>query len=392
MADGFEEHIADLDREIAALETHGVAPVRVVQLGREILRLTAAREWAGAERAYGEMLAYAAAHGDAAAHALARYGQGVALFRIQDRRDEARAAFQEAASLAITAGHRSLASKAYHILAALTLEAGDVPAAAQLQAQALEHLDEALDPLLAAQVYRNRANMHCLLGELEKARTDLDRARLAAQRAKDHGLELGIEVDRQVVDALAGPGTTALGLLDALYGQAQAAGRRDILGDVALHQAIVAHRIGDLSQAQERAHLARRHALRSNHPARYLRYLSACLLVAVIREQKGDRPGVLAILLTCKGTLEKAAGKRAGLLARVFLDALQERWGAEGLQAALAAYRRRFREAQPGQQTQAQPGQTRQGQTRQGQADTSQQDQAGQADARGGETQTETQP
>jgi hypothetical protein len=56
---------------------------------------------------------------------------------------------------------------------------------------------------------------------------------------------------------------------------------------------------------------------------------------------------VIAILLTCKASLERHFGKPMGEPVVRILDSLPQRWGVEPFQAALAEYRQRVRQRAP---------------------------------------------
>ena len=78
-----------------------------------------------------------------------------------------------------------------------------------------------------------------------------------------------------------------------------------------------------------------------------MRYLMGSLLMAEASERLGDRPGVLAALLTCKVYLETHLGTEVGQQINAILDGLEQRWGQEGMVEAVRRYRERAEEEGP---------------------------------------------
>lgn len=307
------------------------------------------REWAAAADAYGSMVDLATEAGDVAAQALAHYGRAAVLFMLPARREETREAFERAAQFATTVGHRSVAAKAHHALAALALERQDVPGATVHQTRALEHLDEAQEPALAVQIYRSRATLHWAALAFNRARVDLARARSLTQllpASEGAALKREIQSEEAVIAAFLREDTTPENRLDALYRLARRSGLTGP-SEASLRAALAALERKDFATVAAKAEEARRHALASTHALRTMHYLSASVLLAGAREQLDDRPGALATLLTCKATLEREIGKEAGEPLTILLNAMAQRWGQAGLDAALKAYRAQVRATQP---------------------------------------------
>lgn len=342
---------AELGREIDGLRQEGQLSKRVAALGQQILKLNLQQDISGLVGAYGEMAALAAAGGDVAAQALAHYGQGAALITLPDRRDECRGAFQQAAELGAAAEHHSVAAKAQHALAALAAEDGDIAAATAHQTRALEHVDESREPELAVQIYRSRATLYWAALALDSARADLDSALALASlmgRADGGRLRREIEAEQTMLRAFQRPDATLEDQMDALarLGRRGQTSGPATAAEAALRRAQAAARRQNFAAVAARAEEACAEALRSTDTLRIVHYLAACVLLAGARSRLGDRPGALASLLTCKGTLERELGKEAGQQIIPILNALVEPWGQAGLQEALTTYRARLHEAQ----------------------------------------------
>ncbi len=96
---------------------------------------------------------------------------------------------------------------------------------------------------------------------------------------------------------------------------------------------------GDLEATEREALAGRDAALDAVDP---LLYVLSCGAIARVRDERGDRVGALAILFTCRASIEDLLGPGAASQVVPMIDALQARWGAEAFASALAEYRRRF--------------------------------------------------
>ena len=323
-------------------------PAEVVRLSQEVVQLMTQRRWAAAAAAYAALAEHASAAEDVAAQALAHYGRAGVLFKLPERRDETRDAFEQAAHLATTVGHRSVAAKAHHALAALALERQDVAGATAHQTQALEHLDDAQETELAIQIYRSRATLYWAALSFNRARVDLARARSLTQLLepkKGAALRREIQAEEALVAEFLREGRTPAQRLGALRRLAQRSGMTGAT-EAALDAALAAHEREDFPTVAEQAETARQRALASTHPLRTMHYLTAAVLVAGARERLDDRPGAIASLLTCKATLERELGKEAGEPLTLILNDMAQRWGQAGIDGAMKAYRERVRAAQ----------------------------------------------
>jgi tetratricopeptide (TPR) repeat protein len=237
-----------------------------------------------------------------------------------------------------------------HILSDLNLVSDDL----------LETMEQAMadiarrtpedSPEKTVHMARLRASSHLLRGQLDQALTELDQALAAAQQMKDESTLKAIESERQRVQELQqmlGNSVDSIDLkkpFESLLALVYPTEQQQIAGDSHLHQAHQLFEAGNLAEALKQAETAQQMALTSIEPARYNRYLLASLLIAEIKEQLDDKPGVLFALLTCKGTLEQALGPESSHLVTLFLDSLHQRWGPKTLQEALQGYRQQVQE------------------------------------------------
>lgn len=334
-----EQILSQLDREIKTSCGEGKLIETAAALGQKGAIYAQHRQWTASAQAFDEVIQLAVETGETGGEAMARYGQGMALFQIPARQKEARQAFEQAVALATKSGQRTLAAKAHFILHSFYLEANDLSGSIAQLTSAIDLVDPTHEPQLAVQMYQTRASVYFLSFQLNQAQTDLDEALIAARQSGDKKLILAIQLDRQVLNNLttANPGKIDA-LLDSLLAQARQTGNREIMGDVKLHRAIVYLQTGRPKQALRCAQEVRQQVLQSSGHQRYMRYLIACLLIAQAQESLEKRPEVLAVLLTCKKTFEANLGKEAGRIVVPFLDALHYRWGPEALQEALQIY------------------------------------------------------
>ncbi len=338
------EVFAALDQKLTELQSDDQLPADFVAVSRELTRALQRRDWPIVEAAYARAAELAAQGGDPATEALSLYGQGTALFQL-DRLAEARPHFQRAAELAERIGHTTLAAKAHYLFAgALLTEAElDLDAVLAAQTRALELLDAAKEPELAAQIHHARASLRGARLDPEAANADFEAALALARQANNPQLVTLIENNQQLFKTL-GTETPDFGaFLDALDAQTQILGLELTPADRQLRKAISALHRQDVPQALTLAEAARQESLQATDVARYFRYFSACFVIAAAREAAEDYPGVIEIMLTCKGTVEKVIGPEAGEVARAFLDTLPQRWGAEKFAEALQTYRAQIR-------------------------------------------------
>ena len=332
--------LADLDQQIKEVKGQGQVIDALIGHGQKAVLLGSQKRWAASAREYGLAAQLAAQASDVATEALARYGQGMALFNLPDRRRETIQVFIQSLELAEQIGHYTLIAKIHFILASFRLDAGDFPGFMTQMSQAIEQLDEEAEAELAARLYQTKASVHLLLAELDQAQANLERAAIAAQRTGNRDIILAVQLDQQVLRGFSiTEGTTNTpDLFDALLAQAEQTGNKQIMGDAKIHKTIALLRSGQFQKALKLAQEVRQAALASTDYLCYMRYLIACLLMADAQEHLDDRVGVLATLLTCKKSLEGALGKDIGKLITPFLDALHYRWGAEPLQDVLRQY------------------------------------------------------
>jgi hypothetical protein len=241
-------------------------------------------------------------------------------------------------------GNAAGLARARHARALRHFQSGDPDAARAEMNAALAALDDAPapSPFLSAALRQNRAILRWLDGETEAALADVDAALAAAPPGQQATLRA---VRRAFTRDVMGMGETAVTAdaddnPDPLYRQLEAALAAAAANDAdPLQRAMAAWDGGETAVALNHAQAARQAALDSPELTRYPRYLAACLLIALARERAGDDAGVIAILLTAKGTLQRHLGRRVGQNMSRLLDGLLPRWGEARFQAALAEYR-----------------------------------------------------
>ena len=341
--------LAELERQVQSAEKDGNRPQAFVGRQAKALLYTASQEWTAAAREYDRAAQLAAAEEQRFPEAQGRFGQGLALEQLPQQRKAAQATFRRAAELYLETGHLDKMVEACQHLAASYAQAGELERAVMEMTVPLEHLDEATHPHLLIAVYGSRAQLHMLqalmvpqegLSEegVRLALADLDEALRIAQKSGDSQTTLEIRAQRRAIQGSLGD-EAQMEDLPSLLQVSLDMGKLDTLGNIYLQSAQEFIQQGQFEQAIDAAQAARQAALESDDLGRYIRYLMACLFIASAREALDDRPGVIAVLLTCKKTLESDLGKEVGQQANHLLDSLADRWGREGLMEALNAYR-----------------------------------------------------
>ncbi len=222
-------------------------------------------------------------------------------------------------------------------MAEIALGEGDLPQATAETTAALAHSESIAQEI---ELLRSRANLYWLSENNTAAHADLSRALELAQEVGDEGMV--VAVDGSWIEWEMGAGEQGAGEQDRLgemLGRAMGAGVWGVSSDIALEQAVTFYGAGEWEQAGEAAELARRHALESTDMVRYVRYLCACLVLALVQEKVGEDAAVLDTLLTCKNTLQRHLGDEIGVAMKELLDSLLPRWGEERFRVALATYR-----------------------------------------------------
>ncbi|MBK8430796.1 MAG: hypothetical protein IPL28_05675 [Chloroflexi bacterium] len=190
------------------------------------------------------------------------------------------------------------------------------------------------------ELLRSRANLYGY-PKITRPPTPICRALELAQEVGDEGVVVAVvwELDRVKAEGQRSGGAEEQDRLGEMLGRAMEAGVWGVSSDIALEQAVTFYGAGEWEQAGEAAELARRHALESTDMVRYVRYLCACLVLALVQEKVGEDAAVLDTLLTCKNTLQRHLGDEIGVAMKELLDSLLPRWGEERFRVALATYR-----------------------------------------------------
>lgn len=299
--------------------------------------------WDEADRDLAEADGAWLAADDVGSRARSTYVRAGILARMPARQSDAEALYKQAAAMGRVAGDRETETKSLEGVAAVLGGRGDLEGAMAQHQLIADICRQAGDQAGVADALRSVAAMWQARGRPNQALKVFQRALAAAQKSGDPGRILRGRMDKRAQQAFAShPGD--MESLDAIAADAHEQGSFDLSGQAELQRGAELMRQGDADEAAMSGEKARQLALETHQP---VLYVMACLLISETREAKGDRPGVLAILLTCKQTMEQSFGKEAGQPVVQVLDSLEERWGAEGLQAALVEYRKRMARRMP---------------------------------------------
>ena len=348
--------LAELARRIDQHQAAGDRLAEADARARKAEVLVSGDDWRAGAGELGRAAQLAHAAGDLVQQSRYLHTQALLLSRLPGNRAQAEELWRQAIAAARVGGDLAVELAPMQRLAELALREQDWEGA-------LAHTSAAIDRLSAARMedmdlqrrrvglLRERGRLYQTRGLsqgnrifLQRAQDDLAQAVDLARALGDAELVLGARVELRVL-ASAMPGTGAGAPpepLAALRAEADALGAQGVLGSVALEQAAAALRADRPRDALAHAETARQAALDGPDP---VRYLLACMLVAEARDALGDRPGVIAILLTCKKSLERILGKDAGQPVTLVLGSLEQRWGRDGVEEALQAYRARVQQA-----------------------------------------------
>jgi tetratricopeptide (TPR) repeat protein len=348
MSSKLKEQLDELDRQIEAMQAAGNRAGEAAARAQKALLYALSMDLQAAAKEIAKAGVLAEEEGQVDTLARVHLARGKALLNQPGQHKAARDALHEAASLYHTLEDPSREAEVLKELANLDIAAGDSQGAMEHINRAIGVLEdgEASEPEQTTELYQMRSSCHLLLGDLDSALTDLDAALDLAQQSEDSALALQIRVQQYTLQSLRSEGTTSERLA-ALLQEAQRAGNLQVVGDIQLQQAAQSLLAGQYHQALEQAQTARQAARESDDLTRFVRYLSASLLMAEAQEQLEDRPGVLATLLTCKVYLETHLGPEVGRYMNMLLDTLEQRWGREGLAEAVRIYQQRAQEQGP---------------------------------------------
>jgi tetratricopeptide (TPR) repeat protein len=293
------------------------------------------QQWGQAAGQFEAARLLAEAAGETAVAAHFRYAEALALYQAPDQRAEAATRLADAAQRFATdetITNPAALSAVRQRQAFVAFQQGDGTTALEAMHQAMEAAPDS--PAFRAELHLNRAIFAWLEADYEQATTDIDQARALAGGLDNEALQQRVETVYQMFFGPQ-PGVTATAdpiqqLLQQVEAQA---------GDDRLAQAAEALAHNELAQALTQAQRAKTAALEATDPTRYLRYLSASLLLALIYERRGEDAAVIETLLTAKKSLERPLGQTVGRQIGYLLDSLYDRWGQARFEAALAAYR-----------------------------------------------------
>ncbi|GAB4446752.1 MAG: hypothetical protein Kow0031_29390 [Anaerolineae bacterium] len=355
-----KQALNNLEKQIRQKQAEGDMPqVFIARQARAMLYLINQR-WSAAAREYQKAAKIARAEEQPFLEAECYLGQGMALENLPQAHQKTVDAYRQAAAIygRLRVPVKLLESR--QRLATYYVSCREHEAAIAEMSAAITELETVAQPGLVLQAYRQRAMLRLSSAkftasssgaaaqvaaeELALALADFDRAQQLAEAGGEENVALAIRVQRRGAQQLFNSDAP---LEDAptLQRLSLDAGSLDTLGDIYLQQAKDALARQDYAEMLAAADNARRAALQATDTARYIRYLVACLFMANAREALNDRPGVIAILLTCKKSLEQALGKEVGDQMKLLLDSLAVRWGPAELNEAVQLYRQRMASA-----------------------------------------------
>ncbi|MEM1291742.1 MAG: hypothetical protein AAGH67_09730 [Cyanobacteria bacterium P01_H01_bin.162] len=310
------------------------------------------KQWAEAAEEYDAAIALCNPDSDAiedkASIALNQYGKAIALFHLPERREETRAAIELALKLALEIGHTHLAAKGYFFLASLHREAGDILSALKANSRALRLDRKTESSTLTLSILRTRSSTYVLLGQLERARADLDRAYDLARRLGEIHLAYAIQLDRQTLKTLTTDETWVDSdrFLKTLLAEAQSAGADTVIGDINLYLALVAAEQEDWAASRDYAMTARQETLKASDIHRFARFLASSLAIAQACEALGDKVAAFDALIVAKKSLHTAEQEAAEEMVTLYLNTLPVRWGKEEFDRIFRIHQNRQRAKQ----------------------------------------------
>jgi tetratricopeptide (TPR) repeat protein len=349
---GRKQKLDELDRMIERMRAAGNVAGEAMARGQKALVYATSGDLSAAAGELAKVSALAEEEGRVDELALAQMARGKALTARPADRTQAVEALNQASALFHVLENRKQEAEALKELAVLDVIAGDLSQAEARFSRAIELLenvdeqdrDEQASADLIINLLRLRSRCHVLQKDPDAALADLNAAlALAGQR---EALALPIRVERRTVQKYIAEGATPEQLADLLR-DAYRQGDIQVIGDVQLQQAAEALGDDNYRQALALAQEARQAARDAGDLNRFVRYLLASLVIAEAQEGLGDRPAVLAALLTCKVYLETHLGPAVGRHVDLLLDTLEERWGRGALAEAVREYRRRVEEHGP---------------------------------------------
>lgn len=355
-----EDKVAALDRRFGPQPGRAERLIEADALARQAESLVRTGDWEGAARELGraaELLHEACDFREESRHLNT---QALLLSRLPGQGDRARDVWRRASGAAFLDGDLGLQLESHRRMAEFARSEQDWTQMLASTSTAIRKLSDAgvSDPEYGRQLVeflRERGRAYQVLGFgehneifLRRARDDLAQAVDVARDLGAAELALRVRLELRTLESvMPGAGAGQEGTPEpfaALRAEAESLGAQGLLGSVAMEQAAAALRGGQLEAAIEHAEAARQVALEGPDP---VRYLLACMLVAEAREALGDRPGVIAVLLTCKKSLERFLGKDAGQPVTLVLDSLERRWGRAGVEEALRVYRAQMKDVSP---------------------------------------------
>lgn len=319
-------------------------PLREAELRAQLAEVhSQAKQWREAAQELHWAAQLALQKGAMALHAEYLFEKGERLTHAPELAASAARALRKAGAAAKVSGKLPLALTAAQALVTLEVEQQAWDRAASATGEVIELLDslgrraELCDALEKRASYLHRMDRETP-SELsrEGALRDMGRAVALAELQDDLRRSVELRLMRRILrDFVWEEGAP----ISALHGELELDHDADPFADESIGQAMAALQAGMSETGARHATAARDAALDSADP---LRYMLASLLLAEAAELAGDQPSALSALLSCKATLEKSQGKKAGQPIRLVLDALRHRWGDAAMADAIQAYSERL--------------------------------------------------
>lgn len=341
--DAVSQDTAHIQAQIQQARASG-QPLREAELRSDLSEIhSKAQDWRSAAQELHWAAQLALQAGAIAMHAEYLFEKGERLTHEAELKESAARALRKASAAAKVAGRLPLALSASRALVALEVEQQAWDKAASATSEVIELLDsmgrraELCDALEKRASYLHRMDREQPSERSrEGALRDMGRAVALAELQDDLRRSVELRLMRRILrDFVWEEGAP----ISALHGELEMDHDADPFADESIGQAMSALQAGMSETGARHATAARDAALESADP---LRYMLASLLLAEAAELSGDQPQALAALLSCKATLEKSQGKKAGQPIRLVLDALRQRWGDAAMADAIQAYSERL--------------------------------------------------
>lgn len=259
---------------------------------------------------------------------------------------KAKKLFDDAAAIYHTLEDHTREAEALQELANISIEQGENDRALKYLDRATAALEQTDAWAALVEIYEIRSTVLMLKGDLEGGIASLEKALALAKEHQDKNVMLRVRLAMQTIRGMSAQDINVEEITNILA-EAEALGNLEVAGDIRMQQAAESFKDKDFETAYTHALAARDAARDSADLQKYNRYLMSTIMMAGIKEEQGDRPGVISALLTCKVYLGTHLGAQVGQQINLVLDSLKTRWGAEGVAEAVKAYQEQAKENPP---------------------------------------------